>query len=407
VRERRTLLPALVLAWGLVLLAGATPPAAAAPASPPRIAAPAWVLVDAADGKRLAGLHASRSRAMASTTKLMTAYLALRDLSLGRTVTAPPYHPIPGESLMGLRAGERVSVRDLLYGLLLPSGNDAAATLAVGDAGSIPAFVRRMNVTAHRLGLDDTSYANPIGLDDPGEYSSPRDLASLALRLRRNPLFRRIVDTPSKTLAGAHPATVVNRNDLLARIPWINGVKTGYTPNAGNVLVGSGARKGVTLVSVVMGAPTEEARDAETLALLRYGFALYRRATPVRRGQRLGVAQVPNGDRPLPLLAARAVGATIRRGQTLHVRVDAPTSVPAPIRRGQRIGRATVMAAGESVGSVPLLAARAAHVSASKSLVAQVDDAIPGPRGVVWALVSVVAAAIVIGIAVVAGRRRQ
>jgi serine-type D-Ala-D-Ala carboxypeptidase (penicillin-binding protein 5/6) len=403
VRNRFPLLAALVLAGGLLLLApsgasGADPP------SPPRIAAASWVLVDADDGTRLAGLHASRSRAMASTTKLMTAYLALRDLPLGKTVTAPAYHPIPGESLMGLRAGELVSVRNLLYGLLLPSGNDAAATLAVADAASIPAFVRRMNGTAQRLGLDDTSYANPIGLDDPDEYSSPRDLASLTLRLRRDRLFRRITDTPSKTLAGAHPATVVNRNALVARIPWINGVKTGYTPDAGNVLVGSGTRKGVTLVSVVMGAPTEAARDADTMTLLRYGFSLYRRAIPVRRGQRLGVAQVSNGDRPLPLIAAGALGATIRRGQGLDVRVDAPESVTAPIRRGDRVGRATVVSAGEPIGSVPLLAARAATVAPSESLVAQVDDAVPGPRGVVWVLVSAVAAAIVIGIAVVAGR---
>jgi D-alanyl-D-alanine carboxypeptidase (penicillin-binding protein 5/6) len=403
VRDRFRLLPALLLAGGLLLLTPSAVPAADPP-SPPRIAAAAWVLVDADDGTRLAGLHASRSRAMASTTKLMTAYLTLRDLPLGRIVTAPAYHPIPGESLMGLRAGERVSVRDLLYGLLLPSGNDAAATLAVADAGSIPAFVRRMNAAARRLGLDDTSYANPIGLDDPDEHSSPRDLASLTLRLRRDRLFRRIVDTPSKTLAGAHPATVVNRNALLARIPWMNGVKTGYTPDAGNVLVGSGTRKGVTLVSVVMGAPTEAARDAETLALLRYGFSLYRRAMPVQRGQRLGVAQVSNGDRPLPLVAARAVGATIRRGQGVDVRVHAPESVTAPIRRGDRIGRATVASAGQELGSVPLLAARAARVSSSGSVVAQVDDAIPGPRGVVWALVSAVAAAIVIGIAVVAAR---
>ncbi len=397
---RAWLAAALVLAWP----AAAT--AATKEQAPPRIAARAWVLVDAGEGTRIAGSDATRSLPMASATKLLTAYLVLHDLPLQKLVVAPPYHPIPGESLMGLRPGERVSVRDLLYGLLLPSGNDAAAALAVGDAGSVPAFVRRMNAAARRLDLHDTSYANPIGLDDPDEFSSPRDLATLTLRLRRNPLFRRIVDTPQKTLTGAHPPTVVNRNDLVARVPWIDGVKTGYTPNAGNVLVGSGTRNGVSLISVVMGAPTEDARDQDTLSILRYGFSLYRRAVPVRSGQRLRVAQVPNGERDLPLVAARAVEATIRRGQDIAVRVDAPRSLSAPIRRGQRIGRATVTVAGAAVGTTPLLAGRAVALTAPESLVTQVDDAVPGPRAIVWLLVIVAAAAIVIGIVVVAGRPR-
>ena len=200
-------------------------------------------------------------------------------------MVAPPYDPIPGESLLGLEAGERISVRDLLYGLLLPSGNDAAVTLANGAAGSVPAFVGEMNGAAGDLGLRDTSYANPIGLDEAGNYSTPRDLATLALRLRRQSLFRRIVDTPRKTLhTGAHPRTIVNHNDLLLTVPWINGVKTGYTLDAGYVLVGSGTRKGVTLLSVVMGAPSEAARDQDTLSLCATAF----RSTCAGRRSRAG-----------------------------------------------------------------------------------------------------------------------
>src|SRR5204863_9811394 len=168
----------------------------------------------------------------------------LRRLPLSKTIVAPAYHAMPGESLMGLRAGEQVTVHDLLYGLLLPSGNDAAVALADGVAGSTGAFVGEINRAASRLDLDDMRYANPIGLDEPGNYSSPRDLAKLTLRLRRDRVFRRIVDTPRMTLAGAHPPTVVNRNDLVAKVPWINGVKTGYTAGAGNVLVASGSMTG-------------------------------------------------------------------------------------------------------------------------------------------------------------------
>ena len=221
------------------------------------------------------------SSAIASTTKLMTAYLALHELPLQERLVAPPYHPLPGESLLGLEADERISVRDLLYGLLLPSGNDAAVALADGVAGSVPAFVEEMNRAASRLGLRDTSYANPIGLDEPGNYSSPRDLAKLTMRLRRQRLFRRIVDTARTTLqTGAHPRTIVNHNELVLKVPWIDGVKTGYTLDAGYVLIGSGTRKGVTLLSVVLGAPSVAARDQDTLSLLRYGFSLYRAPAP-------------------------------------------------------------------------------------------------------------------------------
>src|SRR4051794_26663164 len=125
-------------------------------AQPPELSAAAWILVDAGDRTRLGAHDPNSSRAMASTTKLMTAYLALHRLPLKRQVTAPAYHPIPGESLLGLEPGERMSVRDLLYGLLLPSGNDAAVTLADGVAGSTVAFAQDMNRAARHLGLDET-----------------------------------------------------------------------------------------------------------------------------------------------------------------------------------------------------------------------------------------------------------
>jgi serine-type D-Ala-D-Ala carboxypeptidase (penicillin-binding protein 5/6) len=397
---------AAALAAGLALPTLSAPPAAGAPA-PPQVPAAAWILVDAGDGTRLAASAPTASRPIASTTKLMTAYLALRELPLQRRLAAPPYHPIPGESLLGLEAGERISVRDLLYGLLLPSGNDAAVTLADGVAGSVPAFVAQMNRAAARLGLRDTSYSNPIGLDQPGNYSSPRDLARLAIDLRRNRLFRRIVDTPTKTLlTGSHPRTVVNRNDLLGRVPWVNGVKTGYTPEAGNVLVASGTRKGVTLLSVVMGAATEAARDDDTLALLGYGFSLYRSETPVKEGERLAAPSVLGRDEALPLVAERSVQVTARRGQSVRVRIDAPRQVRGPIPRGRRLGAAIVAVDGEVAGRAPLLSGRPALAPASPSLVSRVDDAIPGPRAVALLGAGGAAVAILIGIALALAHRR-
>lgn len=398
-------------AWGLLCLAAAVlvlAPAAAAQTSDrgPRITARAWLLLDTGDGARLAAHDPSSSLAIASATKLMTAYLALRRLPVNSKVAAVPYSPIPGESLLGLQVGERMSVRDLLFGLLIASGNDAAVTLADGVAGSTDAFVAEMNRAAGRLGLRDTSYENPIGLDAPGNYSSARDLADLTLTLRRDELFRRIVDTPRITLeSGNQPRTIENRNDLLFSHPWINGVKTGYTPEAGNVLVATGTRKGVTLLSVVLGAPSIASRNSSTLALLDHGFSLYRREVAVRPGERLGSASVANADTRLSLRARGGVRATVRKGQEIDVAVHAPSSLEAPIRRGERVGTATATLAGQPVGRVALVAARTVKPTADDALVATVDDAIPGPRAVVWLIgAGVVAIVILIGTALV-GRR--
>ena len=179
--------------------------------APPQVPATAWILVDAADGTRLASLEPTSSLAMASTTKLMTAYLALRELPLQKRLVAPPYHPIPGESLLGLEAGERISVRDLLYGLLLPSGNDAAVTLADGVAGSVPAFVGDMNRAAGRLGLATPTTPTRSGWTSPATTPALETSRGWRSTCGATACSRRIVDTPSKTLrTGAHARTVVN-----------------------------------------------------------------------------------------------------------------------------------------------------------------------------------------------------
>jgi D-alanyl-D-alanine carboxypeptidase (penicillin-binding protein 5/6) len=382
--------------------------AAAADAQPPPLSARAWFLVDARDGARLAGQGVATSAAIASTTKLMTAYLAFDELRLDQRLAASPYDALPGESLLGLEAGERISVRDLLYGLLLASGNDAAVTLADGVAGSVPAFVGEMNRAAGDLGLRDTSYSNPIGLDEPGNYSSPRDLAKLTMRLREKRLFRRLFDTARATLqTGAQPRTIVNRNQLVLEVPWVDGVKTGYTLDAGNVLIGSGTRKGVTLLSVVLGAPSEAARDSDTLALLRYGFSLYRRQIPVRSGETLAAPPVLGRDETLPLVAARSARVAARQDQPVRVAVDAPSEVEGPIPRGRRLGTGVVTVDGHVVERVPLLSKRSALAPADDSLASRLDDAIPGPRGVVWLATGAAAIAIVIGIALVLTDRRR
>ena len=401
--ERR--LAALACAVLALALLVAPRPAAGAPDPPPELPARAWILVDASDGEVLAAHRGASSYPVASTTKLMTALVARHDLRLGETVTAPGYDALPAESLLGLQAGERIEVRDLLTGMLLVSGNDAAEALAEAAAGSVPAFVAQMNREARRLGLDDTSYANPIGLDDPDNYSSAEDLARLAIRMRSDRLFRRIFDSPDAVLrSGDHVREVENRNALLRSVPDVNGVKTGYTLGAGYVLVGSATRKGVTLVSAVLGAPSEAERDGSTVTLLDYGFSLYERKTPVRRGERLASASVRYQDERLPLIATRTVKLTVRKGQRLATSVATPDQVEGPIERGERLGRATVRLDGERVGRVPLVAARAVDAA---TLLERYDAAIPGSRVVAVALAVAVVALIVAFAAWLFARRRR
>ena len=310
----------------------------------------------------------------------MTAYVARRSLPLRETVVAPAYQALAAESLLGLETGEAIEVRDLLYGLLMVSGNDAAVALADAAAGSEERFVARMNAAAARLGLDHTSYANPIGLDQPGNYSTARDLASLAVRLQDDRVLRRIFDAAEyDTRSGGQPRHLVNRNTLVLTVPWVSGVKTGYTLEAGYVLVGSGRRKGVDLVSVVLGAPSEAARDQATLDLLEHGFSLYHREHPVWPGQRLGEASVRYQDAELPLVAARGIGVAARDDEQLAVQLQAPDEVEGPIENGARLGSATVTLDGEPVGQVPLRAARAVDEA---SAMQRFDDAVPGPRAI-------------------------
>jgi serine-type D-Ala-D-Ala carboxypeptidase (penicillin-binding protein 5/6) len=325
----------------------------------PPVEGRAWGLIDARSGDVLISHAGNEPLPIASTTKLMTAYVAMKDLALDRIVRAQPYEPEYGESLMGLRPGQRISVRDLLYGLILRSGNDAAHTLAIDAAGSQARFVAQMNRYAAALGLSHTHYANPVGLDEKGNYSSALDLMTLTRRLLAMPAFAAIADSRSAVLRSVRPRRRIETiNELLEMAPWVTGVKTGHTFGALYVLVGSGQRHGIKLISVVIGAPSDEARFDGNLELLEWGFHQYRHRQPVRRGQELADPEIRYSGGRLPLRADRAVAVGVRRGEQVDVEVQAPGEVEGPLRRGRRLGRVTVAVEGRRVGSVALLAAR-------------------------------------------------
>jgi D-alanyl-D-alanine carboxypeptidase (penicillin-binding protein 5/6) len=259
----------------------------------PVLAARSWGVVDARTGDVLTSRAGNRELPIASTTKLMTAYVAMKEMPLDRIVRAQPYDAEYGESLMGLRTGERINVRDLIYGLILRSGNDAAHTLAIAAAGSETRFVAEMNRYAAALGLSHTHYANPVGLDEKGNYSSALDLMTLTRRLLAMSAFARIADSRGAVLRSVHPRRrIATINELLLMAPWVTGVKTGHTFGALYVLVGSGQRDGTSLISAVVGTWTDEERFDDSLALLEWGFSQYRRRLPIRRGQELAEPEI-------------------------------------------------------------------------------------------------------------------
>jgi serine-type D-Ala-D-Ala carboxypeptidase (penicillin-binding protein 5/6) len=385
----------------VVLALAPTAATAKEPSAPPRLDARAWVLEDGRTGAPLAGSSVARSLSIASATKLMTAHLALEKLPLRKRIRMAPYSAIPGESLLGILPGTQISVRDLLYSLILESANDSAHTLALAVAGTQASFVTKMNRSAAALGLTDTHYSNPIGLDSPGNYSSARDLATLARRLLANRTFARIADSSSAVLRSLQPPTEIGtRNTLLLRAPWVTGVKTGHTLDAGYVEVGSARRGGVELISVVLGAPSETQRDTESLALLDYGFSQYRVRHPVRNRETIATPSIRYSGGELPLRAAQPITVGVRRGQSLRTSVRAPDEVTGPLPKGRRLGKVTVLLDGRPAGSSALVASRSVPEAST-------FDKLRSHALLVLALIAVGGFAILLLALVVTRRRRQ
>jgi D-alanyl-D-alanine carboxypeptidase (penicillin-binding protein 5/6) len=349
------LVAALVAALALALV----PSARAADPDPPELSAPSAVLIEASTGDVLYERAADKRRAIASTTKLMTALLTMEHTELSDEVTASSYVAAPIESKLSLRPGERMSVADLLRGLMLESANDAAVTLAEHISGSRAAFVRLMNRRARELKLRNTHFDNPIGFDGPGNFSSARDLARLAVVLRKHSFVRKIANRASATLTtGYRPRTIRNRNTLLAKDRYVNGLKTGHTVSAGYVLVGTRRRDNVTLVSVVLGTPSMAARDADSLALLQWGAGLYREVRPVTRGIVVANPEIEfRRGATVPLVTSGSVRRAVRTGAKITTNdVGVPDMVTGPIQEGQQFGYREVFADGKRIAAVPIVA---------------------------------------------------
>jgi serine-type D-Ala-D-Ala carboxypeptidase (penicillin-binding protein 5/6) len=326
-------------------------------AAPPQVTGRSFIVENGATGEVLLARNARERVAIASITKLMTVLLTLEHTRPGDVVLVSPFAAQVGESSANLRPGERLTVRELLAAALIQSANDAADALAfyVGR-GSEERFVAMMNTRARKLGLRDTHFVRPDGLDAPGHVSSARDVTFLARYVMNRPLVRELVRQRSATISGGR--ALQTWNDLLSTYPGVVGVKTGHTSAAGWSQVAAARRRGVTIYATLLGSPDRGTRNADLAELLDWGFSRYRPAPVVAKGHVYAQAELPYGRKPLALVAAGSLTPTVRVRVPLVRRVVAADVAELPVSRGQSLGRVLVYQRGKLLGSTPLVASR-------------------------------------------------
>jgi D-alanyl-D-alanine carboxypeptidase (penicillin-binding protein 5/6) len=350
-----------LLATALVLLL--VPSALAAE---PQVTARSYVVADGRSGEILLSRDAHMRVPIASITKLMTVLIALERARPSDVVTAAPYSAGVGESLIRLRVGEQLTVRELIEASLIQSANDAAWALAahIGH-GDVSRFVGLMNRRAQQLGLRDTHFVRPDGLDVPGHVSSARDVTELARIAMRKPLVRELVDEKTATIEGGR--RLHTWNDLLYTFPGLVGVKTGHTNGAGWSEVAAARAPGVTVYATLLGGPSRAARNADLTELLQWGLGRFRLVPLVRSGQVYARADLPYGKGRVDLVAPKRVLYATELDRRFVERVVAPAAVGLPVKEGERLGEIRVYEGSRIVARSPLVASR----SVSK----------PGPLG--------------------------
>ncbi len=358
---KRTL--ALLLAALLLLLPCASVPVSA---GAPGTSARAAFLMEAG-GAVLYEKNADERLPMASTTKIMTALVALDCLDPDALVTVPPEACGVEGSSVYLSPGEKLTARDLLAAVLLESANDAAAALAFAAAGGIEPFAELMNEKAAQLGLMSTHFVNPHGLDDEEHYTTARDLARLTAEALRNDLFRSLVGMKNAVIErdGSGPRALINHNRLLRMSGDVIGVKTGYTKRSGRCLVSAAQKDGVLLIAVTLSDPDDW---DDHLALHAYGFSRCRRVILAEAGEI--VLRVPCAGAPDGFVTASnpsALSLCLTDSPALTRVIEGERLLFAPVEKGTRIGVVTFYADGNPVASLPLLAAESIPAPEEKS----------------------------------------
>lgn len=337
-----------LLTW--IVLYGAFPSRASAVST----SATSSILVDVNSGRVLYEHNADAKMLIASTTKILTALVALREGKLSDVVTVKREATLTEGSSMYLREGEELTLESLLYGLLLCSGNDAAVAIADHVGGSQEGFVALMNETARELGMENSSFANPNGLDHERHYSTARDMARLACAAVKDETLMRIASTRTVTVGGR---TMVNHNKLLTYMDGCIGLKTGYTRAAGRTLVSCAERNGQRLVAVTL----QDGNDwSDHQSLYDYGFSAYPAQRAAVLGHVMGSAAVQGGiSASVPLVAAAGFSWPVAEGERLEVEISPSGPLAAPVAAGSPAGQAVFTLDGVEVGRVDILCGKA------------------------------------------------
>ena len=312
------------------------------------------------DGRVLWARTPDVRRPMASITKIMTAVVALEHSSLSDVVVVPREAVTVGQSSAGLVAGEKLTMQELLEALLVKSGNDAAVTIAAHVGGSQAAFVSMMNEKAGELGLSDTHFANPHGLDAPRHYTTADNLAVLARYAMTKPAFRDIVRRSKVTIGkGRRRRTLASTDELLGVYQGMMGIKTGNTDGAGYSVVSAAQRQGVMLYAIVLGTKSDRQRFLDAKALMDWGFAHYRPMQIAEKGSVVAEAPVSSYlDVTVPLTFAQDVTIPVLDVDGTIQRTVNVSPVPAPVEIGQQAGVATYRQGKRVIATVPLVATK-------------------------------------------------
>lgn len=309
-------------------------------------------------GKKVIYEKDAESRSLiASTTKIMTGLLVCENCNVLAPVRIPKEAVGIEGSSMYLREGEVLTIQELLYGMMLSSGNDAAVALAIACGGSVENFAEMMNEKARELGMTESHFENPNGLDGKQHYSTARDLGILGLEAMKNPIFAKTVSTKTVQVGNRY---LKNHNKLLWRVPGADGVKTGYTRAAGRILVSSAARNGRRVVAVTINDPNDWQDHS---ALLENAFARYREKTLIREGERVGALEIAGGEsHQVPILAARDFSWSVVPGEQPMVILPGPGFAYAPVVRGGFAGNAYVVLEGKVIGTIPVVYGRTVEI---------------------------------------------
>lgn len=351
--KKRSAMRALALICALMLVLGAVLTANATPS----LSAKSAILIEAQSGKVLYQQNAFVRLPMASTTKIMTAIVAIESGNIGRTVSvSPDAVGIEGSSIY-LYPNEKLTLEQLIYALLLESANDAATAIAIEVAGSVDAFAALMNQKAEELGLTATHFTNPHGLDNEEHYTTAYDLACIAAYALKNETFRKLCSTGRMTipLKGDEGTRVlVNHNKMLSRYEGTIGVKTGFTKRSGRCLVSAAERDGLTLVAVTLNAP-DDWNDHEKM--LDFGFERYENESLAEKGGLTLPLSVVGGDTEYVLTSnTEALSAMLTKSHgNITCRVEADHILYAPIARGTVVGRVIYSCDGEDIVSSDLI----------------------------------------------------